>query len=90
MHFLTLFLAFIQKLCLPSSHFPKINKRGVEVKAAGGGKFSKKIISGGGRSFGTREYIIFRKYEFFTLKSNCMDSKQAMDKVVIKHLWTEE
>ena len=49
MHFLRLLLAFIQKLCLLSFHFPKINKRdksrGIQVgiKAGGGGleNFSK-------------------------------------------------
>ena len=30
MHFLRLFLAFIQKSCLLSFHFPKINKGGLE------------------------------------------------------------
>ena len=45
MHFLRLFLAFIQKLCLLSFHFPKINKKGggVGIRAGGGGleNFSK-------------------------------------------------
>ena len=41
MHFLRLFLAFIQKLCLISFHFPKINKRGVGIRAGGLENFSK-------------------------------------------------
>ena len=39
----------IQKLCLPSFHFIKINKRG-------GWEIFQKINKGGGQLFGTREY----------------------------------
>ena len=56
MHFWRLFLAFIQKLCLLSFHFPKINKKGGRNKGGGLEKFSK-INKCGGRSFGTREYL---------------------------------
>ena len=58
MHFLRLFLAFIQKLCIISFHFPKINKRGDWNKSGGGlENFSKINKRGGGRLFGTQEYV---------------------------------
>ena len=56
MHFLRLFLAFIQKLCLISFHFSKIDKGGVGIRAGRGRKIFQKLIRGGGRLFGTREY----------------------------------
>ena len=63
MHFLRLFLAFIQQLCLISFHFPKINKRGgVGIRAEGLENFSKIDKPGGGRLFGTREYVFSYLY----------------------------
>ena len=55
MHFLRLFLAFIQKLCFYHFIFPKINKRGAEIKVGRGREIFQKLISGGGRLFGTRK-----------------------------------
>ena len=48
MHFLRLFPAFVQKLCLLSFHFPKINKRGVGIRAGVLENVSKINKRGGG------------------------------------------
>ena len=61
MHFLRLFFAFIQKLCLLSFIFPKINKRGGWNKSGGGGleNFSKSNKRGGGTIIRySRVYIV--------------------------------
>ena len=52
MHFLRLFLAFIQKLCLISFHFSKNQLKGGWNKSGGGGwKIFQKLISGGGDDY---------------------------------------
>ena len=38
--------------------FPKINKRGAGIKEGRGWKIFQKLISGEGRLFGTREYML--------------------------------
>ena len=63
MHFLRLFLAFIQKLCLLSfPFFPKINKRGVGIRAGGLENFSK-IHNRGGDDYSVLEST---KLDFYT------------------------
>ena len=54
MHFLRLFPAFVQKVFTTISFFQKFIK-GVRIRV-GGWKIFEKLISGGGRLFGTREY----------------------------------
>ena len=70
MHFLRLFLAFLQKLSNIISFFQKLINGGVGIRAGGGKIFQKLISGGGGRLFGTREYINFLYVSNFKCTDN--------------------
>ena len=56
------------KLCLPSFHFPKMNKGWVGIKAGGGWKLFQKLISGGGDDYSVLESIDIEFDVHFLLK----------------------
>ena len=49
---------------------PKINKRGVGIRA-GELKIFKKLMSGWGRLFGTREYSNWQRKELYSISQIC-------------------
>ena len=71
MHFLRLFLAFIQKLCLLSFHFSKVNKRGAGIRAGGWKNFQKLISGGGGTIFRFSRVLDFGLVCYLSLCSEC-------------------
>ena len=74
MHFLRLFLAFIQKLCLLSLHFSqKLIKGGLEYEGGGLENFSKIYKRGGGDDYSVLESTC-GLFGLWTRLANCFDT----------------